>query len=71
MTATGTASDPGNIEYTGSNRHLSPQQFGGVAVSVDNEPDPLDGPLGSFAEPGPVGVGWQGVGVLARAGEGI
>jgi hypothetical protein len=49
----------------GAARHLSPLQFGGEAV-----PDGLDGPLGSYGEPGQA-VGYEGTGVRATAGMGI
>lgn len=43
--------------------HLSDKQFDGVSVG---EPDALDGPLGSFGDPGATGPGF-GYGIMGWA----
>jgi hypothetical protein len=42
---------------------LSPTQFDIAQLGE------LDGPLGSYGDPGPVGVGWQGTGMLGARAE--
>jgi hypothetical protein len=56
------------LEYASANRHLSPDQFGGQAVP---EGDGLDGPLGSYGDPGPAAAYWQNGGVLPETGVGV
>ena len=56
------------LEYKSSNRHLSPEQFAGVTVPRGDE---LDGPLGSYGDPGPASAYWQNAGIVPETGAGI
>lgn len=44
--------------------NLSPDQFGGAMPDLDG----LDGPLGSWGEPGSVGTGLSGMGASSWGG---